>query len=974
MSVASPSALDELQHLLRATGYTGALAIDPATRYLYSTDASIYQMQPLAVAWPRTVEDLHRLVEATAALNLPLLARGGGTSLAGQAVGQAVVVDLSRHFRTVHHIDPAARTVTVDVGLPLADLNAALEPHGLRFGPDPASAAQATIGGIVANNSTGAHSIVYGMTGDHLLAADTFLADGSPARWEPLPLPPDGGPPQVPNPRLQAIVDFAWAVRTQHRALVQRRWPRVWRRASGYNLPPLLPWAPGRPPAWPAGQPYPPVPPDHLPLQALLAGSEGTLAVMHRVTLGLVPRPRHTALALLAYPDIVRATADVPRLLEHAPAAVELLPGELFRRALDVPLYARLVRAALGPLLAEGIPEAVLLVEFAADHPAEAQRRAQAVGGYLATHPEHQAHIWQVRKVGLGLLMSRPGDLKPVPFIEDMTVPVERLSEFVAQLDAIFAEHGTEAVYYAHASAGCLHIRPWLNLKTEAGRRALRGIAQDAMALVRALHGVPSGEHGDGLARSEWLQAAFGPELYALFGELKAAADPQGRLNPHKIVDPLPMDAHLRYGPDYATPLAWAGPLFPTPQALAGAVEQCNGAGVCRKSTGAMCPSYQVTHDERHSTRGRANLLRALISGQLPQAEDEAFAALDLCLACQACRAECPSGVDMAKLKWAFLHRYYQRHRRPWRDYLFAYAGKLAPWGRWAAPLVNALLAWKPVHTALARMLHLAPQRSWPRLARRGLRAVSDPEPTVLFLRDGFHEAFDPEVEAAALRLLRAWGQRVAVIPRVENGRALVSKGFLDAARDEARALLAAVQAVDPAGRLPIVGVEPAAVYHLRDTVPELVPTPQARAVAERTWMLEEWAVRQWQNPPGPPRSPSPQTVYVHGHCYQKARPPAADGLPVGAEATRAMLEMLGHTVHLLSTGCCGMAGPFGYEAEHYALSLKVGELSLFPAVRALPPEAVLLAPGFSCRHQVHDALARGALHPAVWLARQWQT
>ncbi len=969
MSPASP--LPDLARRLRALGYTGEWATDPATRYLYSTDASIYQVQPLAVAIPRTVEDLHRLVEVTAAWGLPLLPRGGGTSLAGQAVGEAVVVDLSRHFRRVHRVDAEAGTVTVDVGLPLADLNRALAPHGWRYGPDPASAAQATVGGVVGNNSTGAHSIVYGMTADHLLAADTFLADGTPARWEPLPLPPDGGPPRVPNPRLQAVVDFAWAVRTHHADLLRARWPRVWRRASGYGLPYLLPWAPARPPAWPADRPYPPVDADTLPIQALLAGSEGTLAVLHRVTLRLVRPPRHTALALLVFPDIAAACDRVPDLLEHGPAAVELLPGELFRRALDIPLYARLVRRALGPLLAEGIPAAALLVEFAGEHPAQVAARARQVGGLVALDPEHQEAIWQVRKVGLGLLMSRPGDLKPVPFVEDMTVPVERLGAFVRGLDPIFRAHGTEAVYYAHASAGCLHIRPWLNLKTDAGVRALRDIAQAAMALVRDLHGVPSGEHGDGLARSEWLEAAFGPQIYDLFRQLKAAADPQQRLNPHKIVDPWPMDAHLRYGPDYATPLTWHSPLYASPQALAEAVERCNGAGVCRKSTGAMCPSYQVTRAEDHSTRGRANLLRAMLSGALPQGDEDAFAALDLCLACQACRAECPSGVDMAKLKWAFLHRYYRTHPRPWRDYLFAYAGKLAPWGRWAAPLVNGLLAWPPARRLLARMLGLAPQRTWPRLAARGAPVPRDPNPTLLFLRDGFHDTFEPQAETAALALLRAWGQRVSVVPRVENGRALVSKGFLDAARAEAQALLAAIRAVDPDGTRPIVGVEPAAVYHLRDTLPELVPTDDARAVAARTWMVEEWAVRHWQNGAPPPRAAAPATVYLHGHCYQKARPPAQDGLPVGVAATRAMLEMLGHTVHELPTGCCGMAGPFGYEAEHYDLSLQVGELSLFPQVRALPPDAVLLAPGFSCRHQIADVLARGAQHPLVWLAQR---
>ncbi|NPA26281.1 MAG: FAD-binding oxidoreductase, partial [Chloroflexi bacterium] len=612
--------MEAFARALRRHGFAGEFSYDPASRYLYSTDASMYQIQPLAVAIPKTVEDVQVLTQLAAEQHLPLLPRGGGTSLAGQAVGEAIVLDFSVHFRTLHDLDVKNRRVTVDVGLPLADLNQVLARHGLQFGPDPASAAQATIGGIVGNNATGAHSIAYGMTVDHVLRAETVMADGTRATWEPIPLTPEGLP-QIANERLAAVARFALEVRTRYADLIREQWPRTWRRASGYSLAHLLPWAPARPPAWPKDQPYPPVDPNTLPLQVLLAGSEGTLALVHQVTLNLVPIPPYKGLALLAYPDIPSACADVPRLLELGPVAVELLPGEIFRRALAIPLYARMVKDALGPMLEQGIPEAVLLVEFAGSDPARVASQVMQVKGYAALHPEHQEKIWAVRKVGLGLLMSRPGDLKPIAFLEDMAVPVEHLASFVRELQDVFDAHQVEAVYYAHASAGCLHIRPWLNLKAPDAPEVVRSIASQAMALVRKYRGVPSGEHGDGLARSQWLKEAFGETIYRLFEQLKDAADPQGLLNPGKIVRPLPMDQHWRFGPSYRTPHDWTSPLFP--QGTASMVERCTGVGVCRKSRGNMCPSYQVGRREGLSTRGRANLLRALLAGHIPLPEAE---------------------------------------------------------------------------------------------------------------------------------------------------------------------------------------------------------------------------------------------------------------------------------------------------------------------------------------------------------------
>lgn len=955
---------------------------DPASRYLYSTDASIYQVMPLAVVFPRREEDLTALVALAAEHGVPLVPRGAGSGLAGQAIGPGVVVDCSRHLDAILEVDPENRTVTVQPGVVLGRLNRHLARYGLQFGPDPSSADRATVGGVVANNATGAHSILYGMAADHLLGATVVLGDGTVADLAPVTEAEAAWLAQRPD-ALGALWRLALSVRREHADLLRAHWPRPWRRASGYNLPYLLPWSPTAPPRWVG--PYPPLPPDRLSLVPLLAGSEGTLALFRRLTLRLVPRPAATVLAVLAYPGVAEACDAVPDLLALAPDAVELLPAELLGRALEVPAYARLAQQALGPLLAEGLPAALLVLEFSGPTPTAARDRAARAlpQAFLAVTPEHQAAIWQVRKVGLGLLMARPGPRKPVAFIEDLSIPVERLGEFARAMQDLLAAHNTEAAFYAHASAGVLHIRPLLDLHTAEGVQRLRAIAVQAVDLTLRLGGVVSGEHGDGYARSEWLARQFAPPILDLFRRLKAAADPRGVLNPGKIIDPPPMDAHLRYGPAYRTPRAWTPVLdFSAQVSLVDAVEQCNGAGVCRKDRGLMCPSFQATREEMHSTRGRANLLRALLTGAIPQAEAAAKAALDLCLACKGCKAECPSAVDMAKLKYEFLHHYHRRHRRPVRDYLFAYLDRAAPWGAWLAPLVNALAP--GLYRALGPLLGLDPRRSLPRLAwcppwqsapRPAFRIAKEEvaEPTVLYLPDAFTRYFEPEVEQAALALLRAAGERVAVLSVVGAGRPLISKGFLPQARRRAQRVLAAVACLDPEGRLPVVGAEPSEIYTLSDEYPDLVPGPAARALAQRAWLIDEFLLRRpvaLERLQARLRLPDGATVRLHGHCYQKARPPVADGRPVGVAATQGLLTALGAAVDLIEAGCCGMAGAFGYEAEHFDLSLRIGELALLPAVRQTPPDIPVLAVGTSCRHQIYDGAGREALHPLVWLAR----
>ncbi len=981
----------------------GEIRTDFTTRLLYSTDASIYQMEPLGVVFPSHLDDLQAIVELAARHKVPLLARGAGSSLAGQAIGPALIIDCSRHLTRLIEINPEERTTTVEPGLVLNTLNRAAAAHGLTFGPDPASAERATIGGSIANNASGSHSILYGMTADHLLAAEVVLADGSLATFASVSLDEAQRRAESSANALEAaLYRLALTIRQHYAETIRNRFPRVWRRACGYNLNYLMPWSPTAPPLWeqvsaqwlpeghpPAPLPYPPVHPGEINLAPLIAGSEGTLAIIRRAKLRLVPKPKHTLLGILAFDSVAEACDFVPEVLSHHPSGVELIPGSLIQLARSVPAYARQVG------FVNGNPQALLVVEFAGDEPALLQNRAiqlKHTGEQmwhrevnLLLNPAEQQQIWNVRKVSLGLAQSRPGEDKYISFIEDLSVPVERLGEFVRGIERIFQEHGLQAEIYAHASAGCLHIRPALNLKTSEGVRKLRTIAQQAVEWTLHFGGAISGEHGVGLARSEWIESAFGSEIVALFRAVKQAADPQGLLNPGKILDSQPMDVNLRFGPDYRAQ-GWHPVLdFSTQGGLEGAIEMCNGAGVCRKDDGVMCPSFQATREEMHSTRGRANLLRAMISGKFSTqrlAESSVHQALDLCLACKGCKAECPSSVDIAKLKVEFYHQYYQRHRRRLRDNLFAYIGSMAPLGSLLAPLVNPLLEWSWVRNLGERVLGIAAERPFPKFAAWHLlnRRSNLPHPTqpnLLLLSDVFSHYFYPEIEQAALRVLELAGFCVHLIPVLGAGRTLISKGFLDAAKRHAHRLVSHSQALDPQGQLPILGIEPSEIYTLREEFLDLFPGDErVRALAKRAWMLDEFLIRPHPDGVKPidrlthlrVAQPNGKTVLLHGHCHQKARPPAEDGYPVGVEATVSMLRSAGYTVNVIEAGCCGMAGAFGYEAEHYDLSMRIGEMALFPAVRAATEEVLLAAAGASCRAQITDGTGRTAIHPILLL------
>jgi len=781
-------------------------------------------------------------------------------------------------------------------------------------------------------------------------------------------------------------------IRENYQPVIQQNWSRVWRRAAGYNLNYLIPWSPSQPQQW-TGLPYPPIKPGHINPAQLLAGSEGTLAILKRLTVRIVPKPKHTILGVLAFPDVSEACDVVPLLLKYKPSAIELIPHKLIQLARSLPAYAHQI-SVIDPLknLYDG-NATLLVVEFSGDIEKQLDEKIKHLGDQvlIAKSTEAQKQVWAVRTVGLGILMSRPGDTKPVAFIEDLSVPVEHLGNFTREMERIMASYGVEGDLYAHASVGCLHIRPLINLKTHKGVEALRGIAVQAANLTISLGGAVSGEHSLGLSRGEWISKFYNPELVAAFRLLKKSADPMNILNPGKMIDTQPMDINLRYGSAYHVQ-TWQ-PVMDfininkktSQEGLASAIEQCNGAGVCRKAEGVMCPSFQATQDEMYSTRGRANLLRAMISGRFPdqsQGEQAVHQALDLCLACKGCKAECPSGVDVAKLKYEFSSYYYQRHNRQLRDYLFGYIGLFTRIGSAFPTMTNRILS-NPMFTWIGKhWLGLSSNRSLPKLARKPLHKLGilkhfkvDHLAKVLFLNDSFTEYFYPEAGEAAIHALEKCGFSVKMIPIFGAGRTLISKGYLGPAKAHAKRLVEYIKSIDPQGVIPVIGVEPSEIYSLCDEYLDFFSEdPYVRTLAKRAYMIDEFLIRPGDEdkvritpiitPTGPNSSTESMKVLLHGHCYQKARPPAPDGYPVGASATMAMLRMAGYQVDLIETGCCGMAGAFGYEDEHYDLSVKIGEMSLFPSIRQAGDQVIIAASGVSCQAQIVDGTGRKAHHP----------
>jgi FAD/FMN-containing dehydrogenase/Fe-S oxidoreductase len=946
---------------------SGAIHFDRLSRALYATDASVYQIVPLGVVLPRTEADVVAVVKACARFGVPLTARGGGTSQAGQAIGPGLVLDCSKHFNAVLEINPAQRWARVQPGCVLDDLNDRLRPHGLLFAPDISTANRATIGGMVANNSSGTHSLIHGKTVDHVLELRAILADGSMVHLRPLngeELEDHCALPNREGECYRAVRRLA----TEHAEEIERRYPKILRRVGGYNLDLLVPRG---------GSVF--------NLASLLVGSEGTLGIVVEAKLRLVELPRAKALLVIQFADLLDALAATPAILAHHPAAVEVMDRHVLNATRLNPEASRL-RDFL-----QGDPAAILIVEFYGDHPEELLPRLEALEADLrghghgyhwlrATDLAAQARVWKLRTLALGLSMAEKGDAKAISFVEDTAVAPERLRDYIDEFLEIVRRYGTTAGVYAHASVGCLHVRPVIDLKTEAGLGQFQGIAEEVADLVLKYHGALSGEHGDGLVRGPFQEKMFGPVLYQAFRELKRVFDPQGILNPGKIVDAPPLTAQLRYGPAYVTPDVPTTFDFTADGGLARAAELCAGVGECRKTRGAtMCPSYRATRDERHSTRGRANTLRLAITGQLGFSgltDPAALEVLDLCLECKACKGECPTNVDVARLKAEVWHQHFRANGVPWRNRLFGNVAHLARWGSRLAPLSNWLLRGWPARWLHEKLLGIDRRRRPPAFSRRTFVrqfAQTFPQETastgrpVLLFPDTFTNYYEPDVGLAAARLLVQSGCQVVVDAGglVCCGRPLISNGLLDKAVRHARHN---VERLYPwvAEDRPIVACEPSCVLTIKDDYPALLrgaERKRAEAVAASCRTLEELLEEQWAARASSVRfRPAAGPILVQGHCHQRSL--------VGMGPTLRLLGRVPNaTVTDLDAGCCGMAGSFGYEKEHYEVSRLVGETRLFPALRAAP-EAIVAAAGFSCRLQIEHFTGRIAVHPATLLAQ----
>ncbi len=945
----------------------GDVLFDAFSRGRYSTDASIYQIEPIGVVVPKTAADVTRLMQIADDAGVPVLPRGGGTSQCGQTVGEALVVDVSKHLNAILELDVEARTAWVEPGLVLDRLNAHLKPHGLWFPVDVSTGSRATIGGMAGNNSCGARSIRYGPMRDNVRAIDAVLADGASMRFG-----------EVSGNAGSAMVDKLLDIGRREADEIRARFPDLMRRVGGYNIDALMPGGAPRG-DWAAGTVA--IHPERPNLAHLLVGSEGTLAFSTRLQLDLQPLPRHKVLGVCHFPSFHQAMDSAQHIVGLGPAAVELVDRTMIDLSRDIPMYRGTVERFV-----RGQPEALLLVEFAGDDADVQTAGLRQLVELMAdlglpdavvevTDPAFQSAVWEVRKSGLNIMMSMKGDGKPISFIEDCAVRLEDLAAYTARLTEVFEKHGTTGTWYAHASVGCLHVRPVLNLKSDIDVKKMRDIAEEAFAMVREYKGSHSGEHGDGLVRSEFHKPMFGARMVETFAEVKSAFDPGFRMNPGKIVDPPAMDDRslFRFKPGYAvadapTALdwsAWGG--------FGGAVEMCNNNGACRKrDAGVLCPSYRVTGDERDLTRGRANSLRLAISGQLGAdalVSDEMAETMKLCVSCKGCKRECPTGVDMARMKIEFLNARTKRHGLSLFDRLVAYLPRYAPWASRFGGLLGLRNRWSGLAWLGQAMAGFSARRQLPEWHRQPFRpysAVAGQEGReVVFWADTFNTWFEPDNARAAVNVLTAAGYSVHLARPADGGRPLccgrtfLAAGLVDEAKVEAGRVLDSLVPFAERG-VPIIGLEPSCLLTLRDELAVMMPGERAETLAGQAVLLEEFLATEAAGgrleldlaaQPG-------KRALLHGHCHQKAF-----GVMGDVEAALRLISEL--RVETVESSCCGMAGAFGYAADTYDISMKMAELALLPAVRDADPETLIVADGSSCRHQIADGASRLAVHVA---------
>jgi FAD/FMN-containing dehydrogenase/Fe-S oxidoreductase len=953
----------------------GEVEFDAFTRGRYATDASHYQIMPLGVVAPRSVKEAEHALAIAREEGVSVLARGAGTSQAGQAVNSSLVLDCSKYLDHLIELDVSGRRCVVEPGIVLDELNRRLKPHGLWFPVDISTGSRATIGGMVGNNACGARSLRYGNTRENVVSIDAMLADGTGAHFGPVARDLSDLPPTSP---LLPLARHLLQLAAREADEIDARFPKVQRRVGGYNLDSLVP---GR---------------NDLNLAHILVGSEGTLAFSTRIELKLSPLLGRRAVGACHFGSFFRAMDAAQHIVKLAPIAVELVDCTMLGLARDIAMFRPTIDAVV-----RGDPEAVLFVEFAEDDQYHNLRRLMELrdlmgalgfgwnktgakwGGVVEIFdPKLQAAITETRTAGLNIMMSMKEEGKPVSFVEDCAVPLEHLAEYTAKLTDIFARHGTRGTWYAHASVGCLHVRPVLNLRREHDVKAMRAIAEEAFDLVLAYKGSHSGEHGDGIVRSEFHEKMFGTRLVRAFEEVKQRFDPKGLYNPGKIVRAPKFDDRrlLRYAPDYRaenirTSLDWSA--YPgVGDGFQGAVEMCNNNGACRVLTGGvMCPSYRITRDERDVTRGRANTLRLAITGQLGAdalTSDDMAETLKLCVSCKACRRECPTGVDMARMKIEVQAARVAKGGLSLHERLIGYLPRYAPLAAKWAKLANMRNDAPRLRQWSERYLGLSARRSLPRWRadpwREPARIPGAEARPVVFFADTFNRYFEPENIDAALAVFAAAGYEVH-LPRAADGRrplccgrTFLAVGLIDEARREAQRCAAALAPFLERG-IPFIGLEPSCMLGFRDEIPALVKGDDGRRLAAHALLFEEFLAREAKA--GTLKlslRPVAKRALLHGHCHQKS----FAVMPAVETVLNLVPELAVETV---DSSCCGMAGAFGYGADTIDVSLKMAELSLLPAVRRADSDTLVVADGTSCRHQIKDGSGREALHVARVLA-----
>ena len=936
----------------------GEMCFDEVVLGIYATDASIYQIRPVAVALPLDEDDVRAAVAVAAEHNVSILPRGGGTSLGGQAVGRSMIIDFTKHMKRILELDVKNRWVRVQPGIVLDELNAALAPHGLHFAPDPATSSRATIGGMMGNNSSGTRSIIYGITRDHVLATRVLLSDGTVLACGELSLPErerrargDGG-----NPREGEILRGLEQIVSANRSEIRSRYPKVMRRVQGYNLDRF-------------------VEADRWNLSELMVGSEGTLAVFLEAKLNLEPLPASKILCVVHFDELLEAIRAVAPILKHGPSAVEIMDAdvvEMARKNLNT-------RPLCGFL--EGAPAAVLIVEFVGDTPDECAARAGRLAadlrgqhlGYawpIIAAPSEQANVWAVRKNGLGLMLGKKGKRKPVPFIEDCCVPTEVLPEYVDEVLKFCKLRGVPVAMYAHASVGTIHVRPFLDLRQQADIDNMKAIADHAFGLVTGYGGSWSGEHGDGRIRSPYLDRYFGRKIYGALRDVKRLFDPAGLMNPGVIVDPAPPDRNLRYGTTYKSPELATEYHYREDGSLAAAVELCTGVGACRQGlAGSMCPSYRLTGDTEHSTRGRANALRLAMTGQLGPdglTSEGLRRVMELCLACKSCKSECPSNVDVARLKGEFLRMYHDAHGSRLAERLIAGSpARAAALSGWPAPLANWLKNTRLFRGILAGVAGFDSRRRFPRyagkpfgkwFARRPGRKAGTSRKVVLF-DDTYMNYYEPAVGISAVELLESCGYEVVLAGAGCCQRPRISQGFLREAKREGEKTLRNLDAFIQQG-LTVVVCEPSCASALTDDLPDLVDDEElGLRIKLGVLMIDDFLAREHREGRLSCKFESRfRKILIHGHCHQRS-----------LYGTACMKELLaradGVSVEEIASGCCGLTFAFGRAKGHYDVSLRIGEQHVFPAVRNCGQETAVVACGFNCRQQIAEGTGKKALH-----------